>query len=170
MDRDYEEDLSVEDREWRELTRSGHFDASSMLDFSEPDPDPATLPDSWPPTPEQAARLANIYETEAQWYWGLAGGKPVEERVKTAAYELKQAGLPVTVGLLPPSGPESEYLTTKEAAAYLKMKLNTFYKVATKIIRCPGNKRFLRKDLDEFALTLPKKKGTKAIAQKRRNA
>lgn len=46
---------------------------------------------------------------------------------------------------------ESPYLTPKEAAAYLKISLSTFRKVARLIKRCPQTRRYTREQLDAYA-------------------
>jgi hypothetical protein len=60
--------------------------------------------------------------------------------------------------VLNPSSTHSPHLTTKEAAAYLRISYSTFRKKATKIRRQPGTGRYRVEDLDEFAASLRSRK------------
>lgn len=46
---------------------------------------------------------------------------------------------------------DTPYMTSKEAAAYLRLAYSTFRKRATKIKRMPGTGRYRREDLDAYA-------------------
>jgi hypothetical protein len=54
---------------------------------------------------------------------------------------------------------DTPYLTSKEAAAYLRLSYSTFRKRATKIKRMPSTGRYRREDLDAYAESIrPKRK------------
>lgn len=49
----------------------------------------------------------------------------------------------------------TEYLTARQAAAYINVPYTTFRKIATQIKRCRF-KRFRKADLDKFMATAPR--------------
>ncbi len=45
----------------------------------------------------------------------------------------------------------SPFLTAKEAADYLRLSYSSFRKVAVKVVRQPGTRKYRKEDLDKYA-------------------